>query len=231
MTTTIQPRRSRAAPAAAEAIMPERRQAAPRPFLPALAATYPAWIGCDEVGRGALCGPVVTAAVWFEPTAIPGALLGSLDDSKKLTAIQRERAYHQILTCARVSVAASSAASIDRHGIRTMTLDAMRRAVHRLDTAAPVRVDGVDIPDGLRHAAEALVKGDSLVPQIAAASIVAKVVRDRLLVMLAVRHPGYGWDRNAGYGTAEHLAALGRLGTTRHHRHSFAPVALQAARA
>lgn len=195
------------------------------PFDPAKAEDYPAVIGCDEVGRGALCGPVVVAAVWFEPTAIPPGLLGALDDSKRLSAKIRDELAGEILRVARVVVAASSAVHIDRFGIRTMTLDAMRRAVLRLAIAQPVRIDGIDIPSGIDLPCEAVVKGDAIVPQIAASSIVAKTCRDRLMMGLATRHPGYYWERNAGYGTADHLAALARLGPTRHHRQSFRPVA------
>lgn len=194
------------------------------PFDPAHAARYPTVIGVDEVGRGALCGPVVVAAVWFEPAALPPALLAALDDSKKLKAPVRDRLATELLAVARVRVTAASAAQVDRRGIRTMTLDAMRRAAEGLGLDALVVVDGIDRPPGLRLACETCVKGDATVPQIAAASIVAKSCRDRLLQRLAVRHPGYHWERNAGYGTADHLDAIARLGPTRHHRRSFAPL-------
>ncbi|MCU0625222.1 MAG: ribonuclease HII [Gemmatimonadaceae bacterium] len=194
------------------------------PFDPDRARDYPAVIGVDEVGRGALCGPVVVAAVWFDPVAIPASLLGALDDSKRLAAARRDQLADALLQVARVRIAATSAARIDRRGIRTMTLDAMRRAAHGLAIDALVLVDGIDRPPGLDLTCETRVKGDATVPQIAAASIVAKSCRDRLLVRLARRHPGYAWERNAGYGTAEHLAALATLGPTRHHRQSFAPV-------
>jgi ribonuclease HII len=196
----------------------------PRPFDPTEAHRYPAVIGCDEVGRGALCGPVVVAAVWFEPTAVPPELFGALDDSKRLPPRTREALAAEISRVALVGMAATSAAQIDRRGIRTMTLDAMRRAVLRLGIGEPVRVDGLDIPPGLGLPCEAVVKGDATIPQIAAASIIAKTCRDRLMARLGERHPGYRWHRNAGYGTAEHLAALARLGPTRHHRQSFGPV-------
>lgn len=192
------------------------------------AGKYPAVIGCDEVGRGALCGPVVVAAVWFDPVAIPRKLLRELDDSKALPPKTRARLAVEIRQTARVSVAAASAAFIDRRGIRTMTLDSMRRAVLRLGMNAPVRVDGLDVPPGLPLPCEAIVKGDAIVPQIAAASIVAKVLRDGLMARLALRYPGYCWETNAGYGTPEHLAGLARLGPTPHHRFSFAPVAQDA---
>ncbi|MGC9292772.1 MAG: ribonuclease HII [Acidobacteriaceae bacterium] len=194
------------------------------PFSPSIAASYPVVTGCDEVGRGALCGPVVVAAVWFEPSAIPARLLEELDDSKRLSAKKRERLAAELRCVARVAVAASSAACIDKRGIRTMTLDAMRRAVLRLSILAPVYVDGVDVPPGIPLPCTAIVKGDATVPQIAAASIVAKVLRDKLLTQLALLHPAYGWEKNAGYGTPQHLAALAQYGPTRHHRRSFAPV-------
>ncbi|MCJ2134525.1 ribonuclease HII [Methylobacterium sp. J-026] len=190
-----------------------------RPFDPAHAAAYPAAIGCDEVGRGALCGPVVAAAVWFDPAALPPALLAALDDSKRLPEPERDRLAPLIRAQARVAVAAGSRALIDRINIRAATLDAMARAVARLGIPAPVLVDGRDaLPD---WPGRAVVGGDRLVPQIAAASIVAKVFRDALMRRLAARHPGYGWERNVGYGTAVHRAGLTALGRSPHHRLSF----------
>lgn len=196
-----------------------------RPFDPADAARYPALIGCDEVGRGALCGPVVVAAVWFDPGRIPPNLLGALDDSKRLIARERVALDVRIRGVAQVAVAARSAGRIDREGIRPMTLDAMACALRRLGIAAPVRVDGLDAPPGVAGDVGTVVRGDCVVPQIAAASIVAKVARDRLMARLAVRHPQYRWETNVGYGTAEHLAALRAHGPTRHHRQTFRPVA------
>ncbi len=199
------------------------------PFNPRRSARYPVAIGCDEVGRGALCGPVVVAAVWFDPRALPKDLLSELDDSKKITAPRRESLARRIVGGAGVRVAAASSLVIDRVGIRNATLDAMRRAIAGLasDLPAadlPVFVDGLDVPPGLASRCEAVVRGDSSVPQIAASSIVAKTCRDRLMRMLALRHPNYRWEKNAGYGTADHLDALARYGPTRHHRQSFRPV-------
>ncbi|KNY21415.1 ribonuclease HII [Methylobacterium sp. ARG-1] len=188
-------------------------------FDPARAKDYPVVIGCDEVGRGALCGPVVVAAVWFDPNAIPPALLGALDDSKRVPEPVRVQLAPLIRAHARVAVAAGSRALIDRINIRAATLDAMARAVARLGIAAPVLVDGRDALPGLQG--RAVVGGDALVPQIAAASIVAKVFRDNLMRRLAERHPGYGWERNVGYGTALHRAGLMALGRSPHHRLSF----------
>ncbi|MEL6062562.1 MULTISPECIES: ribonuclease HII [unclassified Methylobacterium] len=194
-------------------------RATARPFDPSRATAYPAAIGCDEVGRGALCGPVVVAAVWFDPAAIPPALLAALDDSKRLPEPERERLAPLIRAEARVAVAAGSRALIDRINIRAATLDAMARAVARLGMTAPVLVDGRDALPGLPG--RAVVGGDRLVPQIAAASILAKVFRDALMRRLALRHPGYGWERNVGYGTAVHRAGLTALGRSPHHRLSF----------
>lgn len=190
-------------------------------------ADYEAVIGCDEVGRGSLCGPVLVAAVWFEPVAIPNCLLGELDDSKLLTRKVRTRLAIEIRRVARVAVAWSTPAMIDKCGIRNMTLDAMSRAILRLNVLAPVRVDGLDVPPRISLPTLAIVKGDAKVPQIAAASIVAKVTRDKMMAQLSIRHPGYGWETNAGYGTPEHLAAIEQLGTTAHHRMSFAPMSLR----
>ncbi|MHB2210303.1 ribonuclease HII [Methylobacterium sp. CM6257] len=202
--------------------MPPARKTSPAatsPFDPARAADYPAIVGCDEVGRGALCGPVIVAAVWFDPAAIPPALLAALDDSKRVPEPVREKLAPLIRAEARVAVAAGSCALIDRINIRAATLDAMARAVARLGIAAPVLVDGRDALPGLPG--RAVIGGDRLVPQIAAASIVAKVFRDDLMRRLSERHPGYGWDRNVGYGTAIHRAGLTRLGRSPHHRLSF----------
>jgi ribonuclease HII len=204
--------------ARAPARTPSARGSA-RPFDPSRAAAYPAAIGCDEVGRGALCGPVVVAAVWFDPAALPPDLLAALDDSKRVPEPERNRLAPLIRAQARVAVTAGSRALIDRINIRGATLDAMARAVARLGIAAPVLVDGRDALPGLPGGA--VIGGDRLVPQIAAASIVAKVFRDALMRRLAERHPGYGWERNVGYGTALHRAGLTTLGRSPHHRLSF----------
>ena len=191
------------------------------PFDPARASEYPAVIGCDEVGRGALCGPVVVAAVWFDPRTIPPDLLARLDDSKRLKEPLREALTPLIRAHARVAVAAGSRALIDRVNVRVATLDAMRRAVLRLGLDAPVRVDGRDPVPGLSQHCRAVVGGDGLVPQIAAASIVAKTFRDGLMRVLARRHPQYGWERNVGYGAPVHLIGLRTRGRSPHHRLSF----------
>lgn len=194
------------------------------PFDPTAAGEYPILIGCDEVGTGALCGPVVAAAVWFDPRAIPEALFANLDDSKQLTRKKREWLAEAIREVAMVCVAASSAEQIDRVGIRPATLSAMRRAILGLRVDAPVKVDGLVVPKRVPMHCVAVVKGDATVPQIAAASIVAKVFRDAVMTRLARRFPEYRWERNVGYGTAEHLSAIERCGPTKFHRRSYAPL-------
>ena len=177
--------------------------------------------GVDEAGRGPLCGPVVAAAVILEPGAIPEGL----NDSKKLTAARRADLHDRILACARVGVGQAGVAEIDALNILRASHLAMCRAVAALGPApAHVLVDGNLVPRDLAIAATAVIAGDARCLSIAAASIVAKVTRDRIMVDLAQQWPGYGWDRNAGYPTRDHLAALANLGVTPHHRHSFRPV-------
>jgi ribonuclease HII len=177
--------------------------------------------GCDEAGRGPLAGPVVAAAVILDPKRIPRGL----DDSKKLSAAERERLYERICATAEVGVAFGSRARIDRDNIRRASLWALARAVAALPVKPRfVLVDGIDRIE-VGCACEAVVSGDALVLSIAAASIVAKVVRDRLMVQVGAAHPGYGFERHKGYGVPEHCLALARLGPTHHHRRSFAPVA------
>ena len=177
--------------------------------------------GCDEAGRGPLAGPVVAAAVILDPHHIPRGL----DDSKKLTAVEREKLYGRILATSEVGVAFSSPARIDRDNIRRASLWALARAVAGLAVRPRlVFVDGIDrIETGCD--CEAVVSGDALVLSIAAASIVAKVVRDRLMMQIGAAHPGYGFERHMGYAVPEHCRALVALGPTVHHRRSFAPVA------
>ena len=203
------------------------------PQTPSLDREAAAWarqaylIGVDEVGRGPLAGPVVAAAAVFPPHV---ARLRGVRDSKTLPAARRAELVPKILARAvTVAIAAASVGEIDRLNIRVATALAMRRAISRaraaLDPAVPVAIllDGLPMPEcGYEH--DALVEGDRLCFSVAAAGIVAKEVRDRLMQRLALRHPGYGWERNAGYGTGEHTSALLRLGPTRHHRRSFAPV-------
>ncbi len=177
--------------------------------------------GVDEVGRGPLAGPVVAAAVILDPDRIPGGL----NDSKKLTAARREALLPLILAAAEVGIGSASVAEIDGLNILRASHLAMCRALACL-TPDPdhVLIDGNMLPRGLTLSAEALIGGDARSVSIAAASIVAKVTRDRIMVDLAQQHPGYGWETNMGYGAPLHLKALVDLGPTPHHRRSFAPV-------
>lgn len=182
---------------------------------------YSRIVGVDEVGRGPLSGPVVAAAVWLDPNRIPEGM----NDSKKLTAKRREALYDQILAVADVSIASCSAEEIDEINILQASLRAMERAVAGLKTQADyVLVDGNKIPAAFGGNAEAIVKGDARSLSISAASIVAKTWRDRLMVDLAQQYPGYGWEKNAGYGTKLHLEGLAKFGVTPHHRRSFKPI-------
>jgi len=181
--------------------------------------------GCDEVGRGPLAGPVVAAAVVLDPERVPRGL----NDSKKLCADEREKLYEKICATAQVAVALGSTERIDRDNILRASLWAMARAVKALPVVPKlVYVDGNNRID-VGCDCVAVVSGDALVTSIAAASIVAKVTRDRLMVRLGVAHPGYGFERHMGYSVPEHFAALARLGPTIHHRRSFAPVAAKLA--
>jgi len=183
--------------------------------------------GVDEVGRGPLAGPVVAAAVVF-PDGVPAWLVPLLDDSKKLDAAKRLAAYHALREsgAAEIAVAAASVAEIAEINILQASLLAMRRAVARLsvppDTAL---VDGLKAPS-LPCRVQCVVGGDGISLSIAAASIVAKVLRDSGMARLAKRWPGYGWEKNVGYGTQYHRDALVRLGPTDHHRASFGTVRL-----
>ena len=186
----------------------------------ALAAGATRVAGVDEAGRGPLAGPVVAAAVQLDPGRIPPGL----DDSKKLTAAARARLFDLLMSVAQVAIAQASVEEIDRLNILRASHLAMERAVAGLGGVEVALIDGNLIPAGLSCRAQALVGGDARCLSIAAASIIAKVTRDRIMVDLAQQFPGYGWDRNAGYPTAAHREALLRLGVTPHHRRSFAPV-------
>ena len=179
--------------------------------------------GVDEAGRGPLAGPVVAAAVIFRPEVrVPGAT-----DSKKLTEAMREELVVEIRRRALcIGVGAASPREVDRLNILRATHLAMRRAVDHLVMAPDhVLVDGLPVPElGDRHTA--VVEGDSKSFTIACASIVAKTTRDRIMKRLAPRYPGYGWETNVGYGTPDHVHALGERGPTPHHRRSFVPVQL-----
>lgn len=185
-----------------------------------LAGLWPV-AGVDEVGRGPLCGPVTAAAVVLDPDLIPPGI----GDSKTLSAAKREALAGAIMATARSwSVAHATVAEIDTLNILHASHLAMERAVAGLGIAPGfVLVDGNRLPKSLPCPARAVVKGDAKSLSIAAASILAKVVRDHLMVDLAQQHPGYGWERNAGYPTKDHLAALLNLGVTPQHRRSFRP--------
>jgi len=174
--------------------------------------------GVDEAGRGPLAGPVVAAAVVLPE----GAFVEGANDSKQLSFATREGLYPMILASALcVGVGAASTKEIDRRNILRATTVAMERALDHLN-AQPghIVVDGLPVKHlGREH--DSVVDGDALIHCIGCASIVAKVIRDRLMRRLALRYPGYGWERNVGYGTAEHRAAIDELGLTPHHRLTF----------
>ncbi|MCH7485439.1 MAG: ribonuclease HII [Proteobacteria bacterium] len=180
--------------------------------------------GVDEAGRGPWAGPVVAAAVILDRDGLDPDLALGLDDSKKLPAARRERLFAALQACALIGVGRADVADIDSMNILGATLLAMGRAVSALGAAPDLAlIDGTSVPD-LPCPARPVIGGDGLSLSIAAASIVAKVTRDRLMSELALAHPGYGWERNKGYGTPEHRAALETLGVTPHHRRSFRPI-------
>ncbi len=205
------------------------------PPRPTLQRERAAWagaellVGVDEAGRGPLAGPVVAAAVVFPPGC---AAVRGLRDSKVLPPAVRARLAERIRARAlAVAVGAASSREIDRLNIRVATALAMRRAIDRLFLGAlpasrPCRIviDGLPLPE-IGYAHDALVDGDALCHSVSAAAILAKTVRDRLMQRLARRYPAYGWETNVGYGTPEHQASLRVHGPTRHHRHTFAPIA------
>ncbi|WP_108814393.1 ribonuclease HII [Loktanella sp. Alg231-35] len=177
--------------------------------------------GVDEVGRGPLAGPVVAAAVILDPDQIPDGL----NDSKKLTAKRRDALYNTLLQVADVSIAEATVAEIDTHNILRASHIAMVRAVSGLSQQADYAlIDGNMVPRDLALSSETIIKGDARSLSIAAASIVAKVWRDRHMVTLAQQHPHYGWEKNAGYPTAQHKLGLEQFGVTPHHRRSFKPI-------
>ena len=181
--------------------------------------------GIDEAGRGPLAGPVVAAAVIFDRTRLKPALARQINDSKLLTPQKRAYLFGKIQDCADVSWALCTPQEIDTINILQATLLAMKKAQEGLS-----RIPGVALVDGNRAPklscpVQSIVRGDSLSLSIAAASIIAKVHRDRLMARLHGEYPVYGWDRNAGYGTAEHLAGIAAHGITPYHRRSFSPCA------
>jgi len=184
-------------------------------------------VGIDEAGRGPLAGPVVAAAVIIDRSRVKRRLLAMLDDSKQLTPAERARAYAALRDSEAITigVGAASAREIDRINVLQANFQAMARSVKAL-AATPcfALVDGNLLPRQLPCPGLAVVKGDSKVYSIAAASIVAKVTRDRIMALLGQRYPDYCWNQNAGYGTEVHLEVIARLGATPHHRMSFSPL-------
>ncbi|KPF45691.1 ribonuclease HII [Rhizobium sp. AAP43] len=181
--------------------------------------------GTDEAGRGPLAGPVVAAAVILDPDNIPAGL----NDSKKLSLKQREILFEAIMAAATVSIASSSPRHIDLVDIRKASLDAMRRAVAGLPVRAHhVLADGRDVPPGLSCSGEAVVKGDARSVSIAAASIIAKVMRDRMMARAGLLYRDYGFEVHAGYGTERHRGAIASHGPCPLHRMSFRPLRVEA---
>ena len=177
--------------------------------------------GVDEAGRGPLAGPVAAAAVVLDLAHIPDGL----NDSKVLSAARRAALFDVIHATAHVGLGWASVAEIDALNIRAASLLAMQRAVLGLGFVPDAAlIDGNACPEGLPCPGVTLIKGDAKSLSVAAASIIAKVARDRLMAGLARAHPGYGWEVNQGYPTAAHLAALQDMGVTPHHRRSFRPV-------
>ena len=180
--------------------------------------------GIDEAGRGPWAGPVVAGAAVLDPDSLSEDLRLGLDDSKKLKAEKREILFKLLLENALTGVGIATVEEIDHHNILQATMLAMSRAVENLGVIPGMAlVDGNRLP-ALPCPAEAIVKGDGRSLSIAAASIVAKVSRDRIMAGLAAEHPQYGWERNSGYGTKLHQQGLAEYGVTEHHRRSFAPI-------
>jgi ribonuclease HII len=187
-----------------------------------IASGHRAIAGIDEAGRGPLAGPVVAAAVILDPGNIPPGL----DDSKRLTAGRREALFARLLGSATLAFASVPAEEIDRTDIRAATLAAMTMAAHALAVAPDAAlIDGRDVPDGLAAIGQAVIGGDRHSLSIAAASIVAKVMRDRMMAAADLRWPQWGFGRHKGYGAPAHLRALTALGASPLHRLSFAPLA------
>jgi ribonuclease HII len=187
--------------------------------------------GVDEAGRGPLAGPVVAAAVVIDRRRLRGELRRVLDDSKALSREARESCYRGLVAGVRtgavsLGVGATSAPEIDRINILRASLLAMARAVAALGVTPDIALVDGNVAPLLPCRVQTVVRGDALSFSIAAASVIAKVTRDRIMHALARRHPGYGWETNVGYATAEHSAAIKALGVTAHHRRSFAPVRL-----
>ena len=186
-------------------------------------------VGVDEVGRGPLAGPVTAAAVFFDRQKITSDLLTKIDDSKKIAQKKRATLSKQIESIAIIGIGWASSGEIDQLNILEATMLAMQRAIFSLQKQIIldpdyILIDGNKVPR-LDFPSKAFVRGDEKSLSIAAASIVAKSKRDAFMTSLSKLYPGYGWEKNAGYGTREHLAAIEREGITVHHRRSFKPIA------
>ena len=186
-------------------------------------------VGVDEVGRGPWAGPVVAGAAWLDHPKVPHDLISKLDDSKKLSVKKREDINDQLYNLHKqgiinLALGEASCEEIDKLNILQASMLAMQRAVANLTiTPQAILVDGNKIPE-FPCPAKAVIKGDSISLSIAAASIIAKVNRDHQMFELSIQYPGYGWEKNQGYGTAQHRAALLDLGVTPAHRRTFRPI-------
>ena len=181
--------------------------------------------GVDEVGRGSWAGPVVSAAVIVDEARLPIALINKIDDSKKLRKAVRNEIYFAIKPFINWQIGIVSAQEIDETNISAATMLSMKKAVLGLtENTDFVLIDGVSKPEFSALKSESVIKGDTKSISIAVASIIAKVSRDRMMSDMSEQFPGYGWCRNAGYGTKEHLSSLKVLGLTPEHRKSFAPM-------
>lgn len=186
--------------------------------------------GIDEAGRGPWCGPVVAATVCWPNHQIPSELAEQIDDSKKLSSQKREALFDAIMASnAYIGIGISSAAEIDEKNILAATFLAMERAVEQAiknfnQKPDALLIDGNRLPKNLSIPAKAIIKGDHLSLSIASASIIAKVTRDKLMKELSKTYPQYGWEKNSGYGTKEHIEAIEKYGITSIHRRSYAPI-------
>lgn len=186
--------------------------------------------GLDEAGRGPWCGPVVAACVYWPDFDLPTDLITQLDDSKKLSAAKREMLYRKIIHSNAVyGIGQASSKEIDELNILQATFLAMHRALEealKKHSSPPsfLLIDGNRLPPNWEYPVKAIIKGDSRSFSIAAASILAKVTRDKILADLALIYPQYGWHKNAGYGTKEHIAAIEKYGITPVHRKTYAPI-------
>lgn len=177
-------------------------------------------IGVDEVGRGPWAGPVTACAVILNPDNIPHGL----NDSKKLNVVRRNELFLKIMESSLVSCVHVDVEEIDKINILQATFRAMERSILKLPIPDHILIDGNKLPPNLPSPATAIIKGDTKSASIAAASIIAKVTRDQLMADLSLKYPGYGWEKNAGYGTKMHQLGLLNNGVTPHHRRSFKPI-------